>query len=84
MCLKEWLAEQHHMRVAVHDYAGRPVIGQSPIKLEPKLPQELHRALQIADRKVNEQPSLHRRVPGSHFRVLPANSEPNPCLTGPS
>jgi cell wall assembly regulator SMI1 len=68
--LEEWLAEKHDMCVTIHDHAGSLVIAQSPIELEPKLPKELHRALQIADRQVDEQtPGLHRN-PGSHFRTL--------------
>jgi hypothetical protein len=82
--LKEWLAEKHYMCMVVHDHAGRPVIGQSPIELEPKLPEELHRALHIADRQVNEETSRLHRAPGCHFRVLVAKSEPHRCLTGSS
>jgi hypothetical protein len=48
--LKERLAEEHYMRVVVHDHAGSLVIGEAPIELKTKLPEKLDRPLQIADR----------------------------------
>jgi hypothetical protein len=80
--LKEWLAEKHDARVVVHNHAGRPVIGESPIELEAKQPEEFHRTLQIANGQVNEETSRRHRIPGSHFRVLIANRQPRHCLTG--
>ena len=61
--LKEWFAEKHDACVVVHNHAGRPVIGESPIELESKQPEEFHRAWQIADRQVNEETS-HRCLTG--------------------
>jgi hypothetical protein len=80
--LKEWLAQKHDMGVAVHDHAGRLLVGQSSIELETKLPEELHRAPQIADRQVDEE-SSRLQIPDSHFRILVRKEPSAPQPHGP-
>src|SRR5262245_8247356 len=79
--LEEWLDEQHHEGVLADDHAGRVLVCEPGLEREAELGEEVDRAFQIPDGKIEEHlagrggghgvpPTLvlfYRPSPGSRF-----------------